>query len=73
VVPWELVKQKECQALKLTTKSLTPPPSDRAAPSGSVRFSLPHSVKSLTIFAAFTRAMALGARAPMFKDAILWL
>jgi len=37
------------------------------------RFSLPHSGKSLTIFAAFTRAMALGARAPMFKDAILWL
>jgi hypothetical protein len=73
VVPRELVKQKECQALKLATKSPPPPPSDCDAPSGSVRFSLPHSVKSLTIFAAFTRAMVLGARAPMFKDAILWL
>jgi len=30
VVPWELVKQKECQALKLATKSPGVSPSDRA-------------------------------------------
>jgi len=59
--------------LKGVTKIPTSSPSGRDAPSWSARFSLPHSAKSLTIFAAFTRATALGARAPMFKDAILWL
>jgi hypothetical protein len=47
--------------MKLDTKSPTSPPNYRYAPSGSVSFSLPHSVKSLTIFASFTRANALGA------------
>jgi hypothetical protein len=55
------LKQKECQALKLATINPTPPPGDRDSPSESARFSLPHSVKSLTIFASFTRTNALDA------------
>jgi len=66
------LKQKECQALKPATKSPTSPPNDRYAPSRSARFSLPHSAKSLTIFASFTRRER-SRREPTFKDAILWL
>jgi len=59
--PANPLKQKECQALKLATKSPTAPPNDHDAPSGIARFSLPHSVKSLTIFPSFTRGKALDA------------